>query len=147
MHDGSVSADLAFTLKPGDAVLLAGGDEARALADHANDLILAARCAEAVGLMQRMIADSTDYLGQRKQFGTPIGGFQSLRHRAAAMQLAMMKAAALTEVAILAVDQDRPDSAPAVSAACIEVGDDVRIVGESAEIGRAAWRERVCQYG
>src|SRR3546814_13903775 len=49
MHDGSVSADLAFTLKPGDAVLLAGGDEARALADHANDLILAARCAEAVG--------------------------------------------------------------------------------------------------
>src|SRR3546814_7057396 len=53
MHDGSVSADLAFTLKPGDAVLLAGGDEARALADHANDLILAARCAEAVGLMQR----------------------------------------------------------------------------------------------
>src|SRR3546814_1963548 len=90
MHDGSVSADLAFTLKPGDAVLLAGGDEARALADHANDLILAARCAEAVGLMQRMIADSTDYLGQRKQFGTPIGGFQSLRHRAADMQLAMM---------------------------------------------------------
>src|SRR3546814_19643029 len=49
MHDGSVSADPAFTLKPGDAVLLAGGDEARALADHANDLILAARCAEEIG--------------------------------------------------------------------------------------------------
>src|SRR3546814_6503674 len=89
MHDGSVSADLAFTLKPGDAVLLADGDEARVLADHANDLILAARCAEAVGLMQRMNAGSVDYLGQRKQFGTPIGGFQSLRHRAPDMQLAM----------------------------------------------------------
>ena len=132
MHDGSVSADLAFTLKPGDAVLLADGDEARALADHANDLILAARCAEAVGLMQHMIAGSIDYLGQRKQFGTAIGGFQSLRHRAADMQLAAMKAAALTEVAIVAVDQDRADRAQAVSAACIEVGDAVRVVGESA---------------
>lgn len=132
MHDGSVSADLAFTLKPGDAVSLASGDDARAWADYANDLILAGRCAEAVGLMQRMIADSVDYLGQRQQFGTPIGRFQSLRHRAADMQLAAMKAAALTEEAIIAVHQGRADRAQAVSAACIEVGDAVRIVGESA---------------
>jgi alkylation response protein AidB-like acyl-CoA dehydrogenase len=48
------------------------------------------------------------------------------------MQLAAMKAAALTEEAILAVDRDRSDRAQAVSAACIEVGDAVRIVGESA---------------
>ena len=132
MHDGSVSADLSFTLKPGDAALLASGDAARAWGDHANDLILAGRCAEAVGLMQRMIADSIGYLGQRTQFGTPIGRFQSLRHRAADMQLAVMKAAALTETAILAVDQDRADRAQTVSAACIEVADAVRIVGESA---------------
>jgi alkylation response protein AidB-like acyl-CoA dehydrogenase len=132
MHDGSVSADLAFTLKSGDAALLASGNDARALVDYANDLILAGRCAETVGLMQRMIADSIDYLGQRKQFGTAIGRFQSLRHRAADMQLAAMKAAALTEEAILAVDQGRADRAQAVSAACIEVGDAVRIVGESA---------------
>lgn len=132
MHDGSVSADLAFSLKPGDATMLASGFEARASADYVNDLILAGRCAEAVGLMQQMIADSVDYLGQRKQFGTAIGRFQSLRHRAADMQLALMKAAALTEAAILAVDQDRADRAQAVSAACIEVGDAVRVVGESA---------------
>ncbi|MEI4508359.1 acyl-CoA dehydrogenase family protein [Sphingopyxis sp. CCNWLW253] len=132
MHDGSVSADLAFTLKPGDTTSLASGDAARLWADYANDLILAARCAEAAGLMQRMIADSIDYLGQRKQFGTAIGRFQSLRHRAADMQLAAMKAAALTEEAILAVDRDRADRAQAVSAACIEVGDAVRVVGESA---------------
>ncbi|MHA4837444.1 acyl-CoA dehydrogenase family protein [Sphingopyxis sp. MSC1_008] len=132
MHDGSVSADLGFTLKAGDGEMLAAGPEARGYADYANDLILAARCAEAVGLMQRMIADSTDYLGQRKQFGTAIGRFQSLRHRAADMQLAAMKAAALAEAAILAVDGGRVDRAQAVSAACIEVGDAVRLVGESA---------------
>lgn len=132
MHDGSVSADLAFTLKPGDAALLASGDGARAWAEQTNDLILAGRCAEAVGLMQRMIADSVDYLGQRHQFGKPIGDFQSLRHRAADMQLAAMKAQALTEAAIVAVDQGRADRSQIVSAACIEVGDAVRIVGESA---------------
>lgn len=132
MHDGTVSADLAFTLKPGDTTMLASRADARIWADYANDLILVARCAEAVGLMQQMIADSVDYLGQRKQFGTAIGRFQSLRHRAADMQLALMKAAALTEAAILAVDQDRADRAQAVSAACIEVGDAVRVVGESA---------------
>lgn len=132
MHDGSVSADLGFTLKAGDGEVLAAGAEARRYADYANDLILAARCAEAAGLMQHMIADSIDYLGQRRQFGTAIGSFQSLRHRAADMQLAAMKAVALTEVAILAIDEGRADRAQTVSAACIEVGDAVRIVGESA---------------
>lgn len=132
MHDGSVAADLGFLLKPGDAEVLATGADAARLAAYAVDLTLAGRCAEAVGLMQRMISDSIDYLGQRKQFGRAIGSFQALRHRAADMQLAVMKAAALTEAAILAVDEDRMDRAAAVSAACVEVGDAVRIVGEGA---------------
>lgn len=132
MHDGSAVADLGFTLIPDDAVRLVAGAEARALADHANDLILAGRCAEAAGLMRAMIADSVDYLGQRKQFGTAIGTFQALRHRIADMQLAAMKAIALTEAATVAVDRNRPDRAQAVSAACLETADAVRIVGEGA---------------
>lgn len=132
MHDGSVSADLGFTLKSGDAEVLATSAAAGALAEFANDLVLAGRCAEAVGLIQRMMADSIDYLGQRKQFGAPLGNFQALRHRAADMQLAAMKAAAIAEVAILAVEQDRPDRARMVSAACVEVADAVRVVGEGA---------------
>lgn len=132
MHDGSVTADLGFALKPGDTAVLATGDHAQELAAFAEDLVLAARCAEAVGLMQRMLAASIDYLGQRRQFGTVIGGFQSLRHRAADMQLALMKAAALTETAIQAVDQDCRDRGQMASAACIEVGDAVRIIGEGA---------------
>ncbi|WP_447751301.1 acyl-CoA dehydrogenase family protein [Sphingopyxis fribergensis] len=132
MHDGSVSADLGFTLKPDDTELLATGNDARALVEFVSDLVLVGRCAEAVGLIQRMIADSIDYLAQRKQFGAPLGTFQALRHRAADMQLAAMKAAALVEVAIVATDQDRSDRAQAVSAACVEVADAVRIVGEGA---------------
>lgn len=132
MHDGSVTADLDFVLKAGDICQLAAGAEARTLAEYANDLILACRCAEAVGLMQRMIADSIDYLGQRRQFGTAIGAFQALRHRVADMQLAAMKAGALAEAAILAVEQDREDRSALVSAACVEVADAARVVGEGA---------------
>lgn len=132
MHDGSVTADLSLTLKAGEADVLATGAAARALAEWANDVVLVGRCAETVGLIRHMIAASADYLGQRQQFGRPIGTFQALRHRAADMQLAAMKAAALTEAAILAVDQDRADRAATVSAACVEVADAVRIVGEGA---------------
>ena len=129
MHDGSVTADLGFALRAADGERLAEGTAA---SDWIADLTLASRCAEAVGLMQRMVADSADYMQQRRQFGAPIGSFQALRHRAADMQLALMKAAALTEIAVLAVDRDGADRARAVSAACVEVADAVRIVGEGA---------------
>lgn len=132
MLDCSVTADLGFALQADDAELLASGPAARLFAAAANDMMLAARCAEATGLIGRMVADSADYLTQRRQFGTPIGSFQALRHRAADMQLAMMKAVALTEAAIGGVHHGRGDRAALVSAACVEVRDAVRIVGESA---------------
>lgn len=132
MHDGSVVADLGFALGVSDVEPLASGERALVLAEAANDMMLASRCAEATGLMQRMIADSAVYLAQRRQFGRAIGGFQVLRHRIADMQLAMMKAGALTELAVLAVEQGRPDCGRLVSAACVEVGEAVRIVGEGA---------------
>lgn len=132
MHDGSVTADLGFTLGPADVEVLATGEHAARLAEHIGDVLLAARCAEAVGLIQRMLDDAVDYLGNRRQFGMPIGSFQALRHRAADMQIAMMKAAALAETAILAVDGKADQRAAATSAACVEVADAVRVVGEGA---------------
>lgn len=132
MHDGSVTADLGFASRAADGDMLVEGAGARVVSEWIADVMLAGRCAEAVGLMQRMVADSADYMEQRRQFGAPIGSFQALRHRAADMQLALMKAAALTEIAVLAVDRDGADRARAVSAACVEVADAVRIVGEGA---------------
>lgn len=132
MHDGSVSADLGFMTEPGDVAVLAAGREARTLADYANDMMLVGRCAEAVGLIKHMLADSIDYMGQRKQFGAAIARFQVLRHRIADMQLAAMKAGALTETAILAVERSDERRGAVVSAACVEVADAVRIIGEGA---------------
>ncbi|MBB5707890.1 acyl-CoA dehydrogenase family protein [Sphingopyxis panaciterrulae] len=132
MLDGSVTADLCFALEPGDAEPLASGAAARALGDLANDMMLAARCAEAVGLMRRMLDDTTAHLGQRRQFGVAIGSFQALRHRVADMQLALMRAGALTEAAVGAVEADDAGRGRAVAAACVEVADAVRVVGEGA---------------
>lgn len=130
MHDGSTCADLSFALASSDVELLAEGGAATPRAVWVNDMMLAARCAEAVGLMQCMLGDSVDYLGQRRQFGTAIAAFQVLRHRVADMQLALMKGTALTEIAVLSLDGAERDAA--VSAACVEVCDAVRIVGEGA---------------
>src|SRR3546814_17648355 len=116
MLDAGGTADLCCALDPGDAGPLASGAAARALGDLANDMMLAARCAEAVGLMRRMLDDTTAHLGQRRQFGVATGSFLALRHRVADMQLALMRAGALTEAAF------------------------------GAGIGRATARERVWQY-
>jgi alkylation response protein AidB-like acyl-CoA dehydrogenase len=129
MHDGTIAADLCLA---GAAELLVDGAPATALAAFVNDVVLACRCAEAVGLTRRMIADTADYLGQRRQFGAPIGSFQTLRHRLADMQLSHMQAAALTELAIAALDSGKVDRAKAVSSACVAVRDAARKVGEGA---------------
>lgn len=131
MLDRSVTAD--FDFAPNIKVeLLATDADAQRLSSTANDMMLIGRCSEAVGLMQRMVVETVNYLGQRQQFGKPIGSFQVLRHRCADMQLALMKATALTEVAILAVGRDAREVGQTVSAACIEINRAVQIIGEGA---------------
>lgn len=125
LHDGTLAADLHFAGVVPDVV--ATRNSAPLL-----DLVRAGRCAEAIGLMQRMLADTADYLTQRRQFGAPIASFQALRHRLADMQLAALQAAALTEQAVTALASDEDDSAVSLAAACVAVRDAARVVGEGA---------------
>mgnify|MGYP000308287674 CR=1 FL=1 len=118
LHDGSAVADLHFAGVMGTPLK---GDPA-----IADGLVRIGRCAEAVGLMQRMLADTAGYLGQRRQFGAPIASFQALRHRLADMQLIALQAQALTEVAVISA------AASDIAAACIAVRDAARQVGEGA---------------
>ena len=125
MFDTTETADLAIPAGAGEG--LAEGGEAFAWASNA---MLAGRCAECAGLMARMHADTATYLNQREQFGQPIARFQVLRHRMADMHMALLKAGALTERAVLA--EDGPGWDRAVSAAVVETIDAVRYVGENA---------------
>ncbi len=130
LMDGNVAADVA--LSEGFAVdtVLAEGSDASAARDWALDARNAGLCAEAAGLMGRMLDDTAAYLQQRQQFGVPIASFQVLRHRLADMQMAAFKAEALTERAVLG--ESEPGWARLVSAAVVETIDAVRTVGEGA---------------
>lgn len=60
------------------------------------DSVLGAACAEAVGMMDRVNAETAEYLKTRKQFGQPLGAFQVLQHRYAEMQVAAEEARSLS---------------------------------------------------
>lgn len=130
MMDGSRMADVTIGAAVQVDSELAQGPAAAAARQWAIDARNAALCAEAAGLMDRMVSDTAAYLQQRKQFGVPIATFQVLRHRLADMQMALLKAEGLTERAI--VREGGEDWEHAVSAAVVETIDAVRTVGEGA---------------
>ncbi len=55
--------------------------------------------ASLVGIAQHAFDITLDYLKTRRQFGTPIGAFQALQHRAASMHVSCMAARALVNEA------------------------------------------------
>jgi len=64
-----------------------GGEPLPGDAGPAIDRALAAVSAELVGLGQRGLDMSVEYVKERKQFGVPVGVFQAVQHRAAQMLL------------------------------------------------------------
>jgi alkylation response protein AidB-like acyl-CoA dehydrogenase len=80
------------------------------------------QCAETVGVTDRALEFTLDYVQQRVAFGRPIGSFQALKHRLAdhAAQLEGCKAA--TAHAAKAVEAGAPDAAIAVSIAKSQCG-------------------------
>jgi alkylation response protein AidB-like acyl-CoA dehydrogenase len=61
-------------------------------------------CAEALGVMQKLHADTLEYLRTRKQFGTPLGSFQALQHRMVAQYAVLEQARGLLNLATMATD-------------------------------------------
>jgi alkylation response protein AidB-like acyl-CoA dehydrogenase len=90
--------------------------------------------AEAIGVMDRLMRDTIDYLNQRKQFGVPIASFQALQHRLADMHLAMIQARALVAASAGALSPgvDAAQRARAVSSAQVAVARACRAVGQGA---------------
>jgi alkylation response protein AidB-like acyl-CoA dehydrogenase len=129
--DDRRAADLMFDglELPAEALL---EEDAWASLSRARDEGAAAVCAEAVGAMRRVLADTVDYCKQRQQFGTPIGSFQVLQHRMVDMFMELEQAVSAAYLAVLNLDADPDTRARAVSAAKATVGRAARFIGQNA---------------
>jgi alkylation response protein AidB-like acyl-CoA dehydrogenase len=120
------------TLTNVHAVLLGEKDGALPLLEQARDEGVAALCAEAAGVMKRMLADTLAYTKERKQFGQPLASFQALQHRMVDMYMAVEQATSAAYLATLNLEADTATRARAISAAKATVSDGIRFVGQNA---------------
>ncbi len=107
-------------------------DDAGASLERARDEGAAAVCAEAVGAMRKVLADTVEYCKQRQQFGQPIGGFQVLQHRMVDMYMELEQAVSAAYLAFLKLDGEPAVRARAVSAAKATIGRAARFIGQNA---------------
>ncbi len=97
-----------------------GEPDGESLAAGAADRVRVVLAAEVLGLCQRALDMTLEYVGDRKQFGVPVGSFQAVSHRCAEMLLATESVRSTTLYAAWAADADpeRLPEAAALAAAC-----------------------------
>jgi alkylation response protein AidB-like acyl-CoA dehydrogenase len=83
--------------------------------DAGRDRIAVAIAAELTGIAQRTLEMAVAYAREREQFGRPIGAYQAVGHRCAAMLLATEESRSLTYYAAWAADAE-PESLPMAAA-------------------------------
>lgn len=105
-------------------------DDGHAVLERAADVATAAQCAEAVGLMDRLVAITVDYMNTRKQFGVHIASFQALRHRMADVKMQLELARSMSYFASLKLGEPAPQRRRAVSQARVQLGQSMRFVGQ-----------------
>lgn len=113
---------------PGEARLSGGID----LVERVVDECTMAVCAEATGIARTMLAQTVEYTRQRKQFGQPIGKFQSLQHRMADMLVEAEQIASMSLMGTLRLGEDAAARKAAVSMAKAKVARSLKFVGQSA---------------
>jgi pimeloyl-CoA dehydrogenase small subunit len=133
-QDGLHAADISFTgVEVGADAAIGDPDNALPLIERVVDEARTAICAEAVGAMDESLKTTVEYLKTRKQFGVPIGSFQTLQHRAADMFVAVEQARSMSMFATMATDfDDARQRATAVAAAKVQIGKSMKFVGQQA---------------
>ena len=132
--DGLRAAELTLAdVRVGAEALLGEVDTALPVIEQVTDLGTAALCAEAVGVMEALHAQTLEYLKTRQQFGQPIGRFQVLQHRAVDMMIHCEQSKSIAMLAAMkAASDDAHERRRAVSAAKVHIGRSGRAVAQTA---------------
>jgi len=127
-QDGGRAADVLLSKAPAQLIT---PDGLSAL-EHAVDIGIAALCAEAVGVMDKTLAITAEYMNTRKQFGVAISSFQALRHRAADMKMQLELARSMSYYASLKLNAPAGERRRALARAKYQLGQSMRFIGQQA---------------
>jgi alkylation response protein AidB-like acyl-CoA dehydrogenase len=100
-------ADVTLDQDPLERFGAVGPDAMRTVAAWAAVLV----AADALGAEQRMLDLTVEYVGQRVQFGVPVGSFQAVKHAAAEMLVSIEGTRAAVQYAAWAVGAGEPGAA------------------------------------
>jgi alkylation response protein AidB-like acyl-CoA dehydrogenase len=125
-QDGARAAELTLASTPGALITVDGG----ALLEQAADVGIAALCAEGVGLMDKLLAVTVEYMNTRKQFGATLASFQALRHRIADVKMQLELARSMSYFASMKLGEPAPLRRRALSQAKLQLGNSMRVVGQ-----------------
>ena len=127
-QDGGRAAELGFS--NAQATLIAEPGHGFAALEHAVDIGIAALCAEGVGVMDKLVALTVEYMNTRKQFGVPIATFQALRHRIADVKMQLELGRSMSYYASLKLNDPPELRRRALAQAKLQLGTSMRFVGQ-----------------
>ncbi len=127
-QDGARAAEVTLENAPAVLITLDG----LAALEHAIDIGIAATCAEAIGVMDKTLAVTVEYMNTRKQFGVVISSFQALRHRIADMKMQLELARSMSYYASLKLNAPADERRRALARAKYQLGVSMRFVSQQA---------------
>jgi len=130
--DGFRASEVYFkNVSLGADALIGPADHGLPLVEKVVDEAIAATCAEACGVLRKLLEGTVEYTKQRKQFGASISSFQALQHRMVDMFMQLEQSISMTYMANIKVSDDG-ERAKAASAAKVQIGKACRFIGQSA---------------
>jgi alkylation response protein AidB-like acyl-CoA dehydrogenase len=126
-QEGGRAAEVTFKAAP---AALVTSDGLTAL-EHAVDIGIAASCAEAVGVLDKTMDVTVEYMNTRKQFGVTLSTFQALRHRVADMKMQLELARSMSYYASLKLNAPAEERRRAMARAKYQAGVAMRFIGQN----------------
>ncbi|MBU2964068.1 acyl-CoA dehydrogenase [Amphritea sp. 2_MG-2023] len=132
-NDGLRAADIGLTevTVPASSILGQADSAAPAIELVLNEAIVALG-AEAVGIMEKLLAATSEYIKTRQQFDQPISRFQVLQHRLADMFMETEQAKSMVYFAAMEVAKGGSEASRVASMLKVKIGSAGRLVGQQA---------------
>ncbi len=126
-QEGGRAAEVTFHDTPATLVTREG----QVALEHAVDIGIAATCAEGVGVLDKTMEVTVEYMNTRKQFGVALSTFQALRHRVADMKMQLELARSMSYYAALKLNAPVEERRRALARAKYQLGVSMRFIGQN----------------